>query len=86
MLQTISSTQLLDSLNSAITYLQKYGTWQVQWCDINRYQRPADGITFNDNAESIPVGQTSSLFGQLPSFVSRTFNTKNAMDIRAIVL
>jgi acyl-homoserine-lactone acylase len=77
MLQTITNKQLLDSLNSALNSLQKqYGTWQVQWGDINRYQRPADGITFNDNAESIPVGQTSSLFGQLPSFVSRSFNTK----------
>ena len=77
MLQTVSSKQLLDSLNSAITYLQKqYGSWQVNWGSINRYQRPANGVTFNDNAASIPVGQTSSLLGQLPSFVSSTFNTK----------
>jgi acyl-homoserine-lactone acylase len=48
----------------------KYGTWQVQWGDLNRYQRPADGV-FDDNKPSIPVGQVSSAFGQLPSFVSR---------------
>jgi acyl-homoserine-lactone acylase len=29
---------------------------------------------FDDNAPSIAVGQVSSLFGQLPSFVSRPMN------------
>jgi len=77
MLQTISNKQLLDNLNRAINDLEKrYGSWKVQWGDINRYQRPADGIIFNDSLPSLPVGQTSSLFGQLPSFVSRTMNTK----------
>jgi acyl-homoserine lactone acylase PvdQ len=54
----------------------RYGTWQIQWGDINRYQRPADGKTFIDSVASLPVGLTSSLFGQLPSFASRTMNTK----------
>jgi len=77
MLKTISNKQLLDNLNKAINDLEKrYGTWNVQWGDINRYQRPADGITFSDSLPSLPVGQTSSLFGQLPSFASRTMNTK----------
>ena len=77
MLKTISNKQLLDNLNKAINDLEKrYGTWNVQWGDINRYQRPADGITFSDSLPSLPVGQTSSLFGQLPSFASRTMNTQ----------
>jgi len=77
LLQTISNKQLLDNLGDAIHNLQKrYGTWKVQWGDINRYQRPADGVTFSDNEPSLPVGLTSSMFGQLPSFQSRTFNTK----------
>jgi len=77
MLQTISNKQLLDNLNQAVNNLQKrYGAWQVKWGDINRYQRPADGVTFSDNDPSLPVGLTSSLFGQLPSFQSRTMNTK----------
>jgi len=57
-------TKVLDDLKA------KYGTWKVQWGDINRYQRPADGV-FDDSKPSIPVGQVSSAFGQLPSFVSR---------------
>ncbi len=77
MLQTISNKQLLDNLSTAINNLEKhYGTWKVQWGDINRYQRPADGVTFSDSASSMPVGLASSAFGQLPSFQSRTMNTK----------
>ncbi len=75
-MQNVSSKQLLDSLGSALKHLQKqYGNWETPWGDINRYQRPADGITYNDGAPSIPVAQVSSAFGQLPSFVSRPFNT-----------
>ncbi len=76
MLQTISDKRLLSALSEALNNLKKhYGTWEVKWGDINRYQRPADGVTFSDNEPSLPVGLTSSAFGQLPSFVSRTMNT-----------
>jgi len=77
LLKTISSRQLLDYLIRAVNDLKAhYGSWNVEWGDINRYQRPADGVTFSDNAPSLPVGLTSSAFGQLPSFQSRTMNTK----------
>jgi acyl-homoserine-lactone acylase len=77
MLQTMNDRQLLKFFTEAINSLQKrYGTWSMAWGDINRYQRPADGITFNDSEPSLPVGQVSSVFGQLPSFVSRTMNTQ----------
>ncbi|MDB5111873.1 MAG: acylase [Mucilaginibacter sp.] len=70
----MSDRQLLNYLAESIKSLQtNYGSWKIQWGDINRYQRPANGV-FDDNAPSIPVGQVSSLFGQLPSFVSRTMN------------
>jgi acyl-homoserine-lactone acylase len=74
MLKTVSAKQLLDDLTGAVKSLQtRYGDWKIQWGDINRYQRPANGV-FDDSAPSIPVGQVSSLFGQLPSFVSRPVN------------
>lgn len=77
MLQTITNKQILDRFSEAISNLKKqYGTWDVKWGDINRYQRPADGNTFSDDTPSLPVGLTSSAFGQLPSFQSRTMNTK----------
>jgi acyl-homoserine-lactone acylase len=77
MLQTISDKKILELLTTAISNLTKsYGSWQIAWGDINRYQRPADGVTFSDSEPSLPVGLTASMFGQLPSFVSRTMNTK----------
>jgi acyl-homoserine-lactone acylase len=76
MLQTLPASQQLEFLTTALQGLQKkFGTWKMTWGDINRYQRPADGVTFSDDQPSLPVGSTSSLFGQLPSFVSRTMET-----------
>jgi acyl-homoserine-lactone acylase len=69
--------QQLQFLTDVLKNLQsRFGTWKIQWGDINRYQRPADGITFDDTLPSIPVGATGSGFGQLPSFQSRTVNTQ----------
>jgi len=77
MLRTMSNKQLLDYFSTSLDNLQKrYGSWKVHWGDINRYQRPADGVTFSDSAPSMPVGLAWSAFGQLPSFQSRTMNTK----------
>ncbi|OCX53506.1 penicillin amidase [Mucilaginibacter sp. PPCGB 2223] len=60
-----------------VNNLQKtYGTWKVPLGEINRYQRPDDGKTFDDSRPSLPVGQVSSAFGQLPSFVSRQMGTQ----------
>ncbi|MDN3579964.1 penicillin acylase family protein [Mucilaginibacter flavus] len=74
--QAIPGNQQLSLLAAVIQNLQsRFGTWQVKWGDMNRYQRPADGITFDDKLPSIPVGATGSGFGQLPSFQSRTVNT-----------
>jgi len=76
MLQSTPPKQLLDELSATIKNLQtRYGDWRQAWGDINRYQRPSNGV-FDDNAPSVAVGQVSSLFGQLPSFVSRQVNTK----------
>ena len=77
-LKTLSDKQLLDDLLAAMNNLKaRYGDWAIQWGTINRYQRPAEGV-FNDNSPSIPVGQVSATFGELPSYVSRAMNgTKN---------
>ena len=70
---------MFDScVQPAIANLTKrYGTWEIKWGDINRYQRPKDGVTFDDSKPSFPVGLASSTFGQLPSFQSKAMNTKN---------
>jgi len=77
LVSNLPARRYTDNLTQAVNDLAKrYGTWKTPWGDINRYQRPADGLTFSDSQPSMPVGQTSSLFGQLPSFVSHTMNTQ----------
>ena len=76
LLKTIKPEQELLFLSEAIRNLQlRYGSWKTEWGDINRYQRPADAV-FSDEKPSLPVAQVASAFGQLPSFVSRTMDTK----------
>lgn len=76
MLHKTSGHQELEYLNEVVKSLQnRFGTWKVKWGDVNRYQRPVNGV-FDDNAPSLPAASTASTFGQLPSFVSRTQNTQ----------
>ncbi|MEZ2336221.1 penicillin acylase family protein [Mucilaginibacter sp. RCC_168] len=76
-LAQMNGGQQLELLAAVLKNLQsRFGTWKMAWGDINRYQRPADGITFDDKLPSIPVSATGSGFGQLPSFQSRTMNTQ----------
>jgi acyl-homoserine-lactone acylase len=75
--QQASSVSLLEPLQKVIEQLtQNFGTWQVAWGDINRYQRLTGSITeiFDDNKPSLPVGFAASTWGCIPSFVSKTFN------------
>ena len=68
--------ELLLPLLSTINELQnKFGRWQIQWGEINRFQRILSDIDnkFDDNKPSIPIGFVSSTWGMLPSFTSRTF-------------
>lgn len=76
MLRSTTAQQQLFYLSEVIANLQsRFGKWKVSWGDLNRYQRNADGV-FHDDRPSLPVGLTASIFGQLPSFVSRTQNTQ----------
>jgi acyl-homoserine-lactone acylase len=54
---------------------KKFGTWQVAWGDINRYQRASSDIMqqYDDNKPSIPVGFASSTWGMLPSYTARYY-------------
>jgi acyl-homoserine-lactone acylase len=75
LMQTLSVGQQIEFLTQTIADLNtRYGTWNIAWGEINRYQRPADGVNFNDNLPSLPAASVASTFGQLPSFVSRTQN------------
>ncbi len=68
--------ELLAPLSAAVSNLEnKWGRWQVPWGRINRFQRISSDIDnkFDDNKPSIPVGFTSSAWGMIPSYDSRTF-------------
>ena len=54
-----------------------YGSWEIPWGQINRYQRVNPGASFNDSITSIAVAQTSSKFGQLPAFESKIISPSN---------
>ncbi|MGN6802214.1 MAG: penicillin acylase family protein [Ginsengibacter sp.] len=72
-----SAEELLQPLFAAINELQQnFGTWKIEWGKVNRYQRISGDIDskFNDDSTSLPDGFTSSTWGEIPSFVSRTFN------------
>lgn len=67
----------LSALSAATdTLVADFGSWQVKWGDINRFQRLTDDIvhTFDDKGPSIPVGFTSSRWGSLASFGATTHN------------
>ncbi|RYF90999.1 MAG: acylase [Chitinophagaceae bacterium] len=70
------AAQLLLPLQAAMINLQKkYGSWKISWGRINRFQRisPAIDNEFDDNKPSYPVGFASAVWGQLPSYSSRSF-------------
>jgi acyl-homoserine lactone acylase PvdQ len=53
----------------------KWGSWQIPWGDINRYQRISSDINqqYNDAEPSYPVAFASALWGMLPSYNSRYY-------------
>ncbi len=75
---TANSTpsQLLSALRAAAdTLTQDFGSWQVPWGEINRYQRLNGDLVqdFNDDEPSLPVGFASGRWGALASFGARTY-------------
>jgi len=55
---------------------EDFGTWEVPWGDYNRFQRLSGDmdLQYDDNAESIPVGMTTSRWGALAAYGARSFN------------
>lgn len=77
MIATNSGEEKLKALSGAMDDLTRdYGTWNIGWGEINRFQRPTGQTpneVFDDNKQSFPVAQTSSFFGSLAAFGSRTY-------------
>ena len=71
-----TTNELLNAFSDVIDKLRKdFGSWQIPWGDINRFQRISSDIDnkFDDSKTSIPVAFVSSTWGMLPSFVSKTY-------------
>ncbi|GIG90390.1 penicillin amidase [Plantactinospora endophytica] len=72
--ERVTDSQRLTALTEATRRLvQDFGTWQVPWGEINRFQRNDGAIvqTFDDAKPSVPVPFTSATFGSLASFGAR---------------
>lgn len=75
----MTDTALLDALAAAVKTLEDdFGTWNITWGDINRFQRLNGDINlhFDDDQPSIAVGMASGRWGALASYGAVTRNTK----------
>lgn len=72
-------TEMLEVLEMTVNTLTKdFGTWNIAWGEVNRFQRLDGEIrsNFDDDQPSIGIGLASGLWGALASYGSRTYNTK----------
>ena len=72
-----SAAMRLAALSDAVdTLTTNFGSWQIAWGEVNRFQRVSGDIVqrFDDQKPSIPVGFTSSRWGSLASFGARAYN------------
>ncbi len=70
-----SKSEMVQALREVLADLTKdFGTWRVAWGELNRFQRISNGdaLQMDDSKASIPVPFTSSAWGQLPSYTSRS--------------
>lgn len=79
----IRAAQQLDSLVKVVAELKNdFGTWEVSWGEINRFQRIADGESFDDTKPSWAVPGTPGFMGSLNAYVSRkTLSTKRRYGV-----
>ena len=78
----ITDEQLITALENAIAMLTDgFGSWQVPWGEINRYQRNDGAIVqqFDDSKPSLPVAFASARWGSLASFGSRSYPGTNRL-------
>jgi acyl-homoserine lactone acylase PvdQ len=78
--ETATKDELFPPLLTVINELKsRFGKWNVEWGEINRYQRVSSDINqqFNDDKPSVPVGFASAAWGMLPSYNSRYYPGTN---------
>ena len=65
--------QLIPQLQMVVNELKiKFGTWQIPWGEINRFQRNSGAIdlVYNDDLPSLSIGYGPAIWGSLPAFKS----------------
>jgi acyl-homoserine lactone acylase PvdQ len=73
--KTGPKSEMVQALREVLADLNKdFGNWRVAWGELNRFQRISNGdaLQMDDSKASIPVPFTSSAWGQLPSYTSRS--------------
>ncbi len=72
-----TADQLLQALQGALDFLQqRFGSWNIAWGNINRYQRISDDIrnVYDETKPSFAVPFVSSTWGMIPAYNSRYNN------------
>ncbi len=70
-----SKLEMVQALREVLNDLKRdFGTWRVAWGELNRFQRVSNGdvMKMDDSKPSFSVPFTSSAWGQLPSYTSRS--------------
>jgi acyl-homoserine-lactone acylase len=81
MAEIISAKEKLSLLSETLKDLEKlYGTWNVGWGDVARYQRTSNN-QFKDADPSLPVSLGPGTWGSLPSFNARRTDTKKRYGV-----
>lgn len=76
MIDGTTDEEKVKSLEAMIDELQRdYGTWQVGWGEVNRFQRLTGNMTetYDDAKQSLAVPFASSFWGSLAAFGSRKY-------------
>jgi len=76
MLKEMPDATKINFLSETLKKLKAdFGTWEVAWGDVNRFQRIDNAMKakFDDNQPSVASPFASSAWGTLPSFNSRTY-------------
>ncbi|SHL91461.1 penicillin acylase family protein [Flavobacterium xanthum] len=71
--------QLIPQLKMVVDELKiKFGSWQIPWGEMNRFQRSSGEINliYNDGLESLPIAYGPAIWGSLPAYKSSYQDTK----------
>ncbi|QZK90704.1 penicillin acylase family protein [Flavobacterium sp. CHNK8] len=72
-LKNAQPNDLLPPLQKVLSELKtKFGSWEIPWGQINRFQRTSGAIAleYDDAQESLPIGFGPAVWGSLPAFKS----------------